>query len=88
MSAEVVSAADVGTSRVSRRARLGDWLEVHGPPGKPSRRGQVLEVIGQGRHVRYRVRWDEKHQSIFYPADGVTVLKPAKRPRGRRSDGI
>ncbi len=51
----------------------GDWLEVGGPPGVPRRRGQILEVLGSAGHVHYRVRWDEEHESLFYPTDGVTI---------------
>lgn len=69
-------------------AHAGDWLEVHGPTGKPSRRGQVVEVLGGPGHERYRVRWDEKHESIFFPPAGVVILpraarSPARRPSGR-----
>lgn len=55
-------------------ARPGDWLQVSGPPGSPGRRGQILEVLGAPGHPHFRVRWDEEHESIFYPADGVVVL--------------
>jgi hypothetical protein len=60
-------------------AQVGDWLDVAGLPGKPPRRGQVLEVLGAPDHVHYRVRWDEQHESIFFPADGVHVIH-SERP--------
>jgi hypothetical protein len=60
-----------GTQRV---ARVGDWLEVAGLPGNASRRGQIVEVLGGPGHVHYRVRWDEQHESVFFPADGVHVI--------------
>ena len=53
--------------------RVGDWLEVAGLPGNASRRGQIIEVLGRPDHVHYRVRWDEQHESLFFPADGVHV---------------
>ena len=56
-------------------ARPGDWLEVHGLPGKPPRRGRVEEVLGRPGHEHYLVRWDERHTSIFFPTDGVTVVR-------------
>jgi len=65
--------------RTHTPARAGDWLEVQGPAGKPSRRGQVVEVLGGPGHVRYRVRWDEKHESIFFPPAGVVILRRAVR---------
>jgi len=59
---------------LSGQVAVGDWIVARGLPGAPPRKGQVLEVIGTGAHERYRVRWDEKHESIFFPADGVGVL--------------
>lgn len=55
--------------------KVGDWIEPRGIHGEPTRRGEIIEVIGEDRHLRYRVRWDEKHESIVYPADGVMVVK-------------
>ena len=63
-------------------ADAGDWLEVQGPAGKPSRRGQVVEVLGRPGHERYRVRWDEKHESIFFPPSGVVILRRAAQAPG------
>ena len=42
--------------------------------GKPSRRGEIIELLGLGEHEHYRVRWDEQHESIVYPADGVIIM--------------
>lgn len=56
------------------KAHVGDWLEARGLPGLPSRRGQIVEVLGRAGHEHFRVRWDERHESIVYPADGVIVL--------------
>jgi hypothetical protein len=56
-------------------ARDGDWVEVDSPGSAPSRRGQIIEVVGVGSHTRYRVRWDESHEGIFYPAAGVRILR-------------
>lgn len=58
-------------------AQPGDWLEVAGLPGKPPRGGQVVEVLGAPGHVHYRVRWDERHESLFFPTEGVHVVHPA-----------
>jgi len=59
--------------------KVGDWIETRGLHGQPARRGEILEVIGKDQHLRYRVRWDEKHESIVYPADGVMVVKGHSR---------
>ena len=58
----------------STKTQVGDWIEARGLPGEPSRRGQITELLGEGAHARYRVRWDERHESIVYPADGVFVI--------------
>jgi Domain of unknown function (DUF1918) len=72
--------------KAEARGRAGDWLEVHGPSGKPSRRGQIIEVLGAAGREHYRVRWDEKHESIHYPADGTVIAKrQASRPARSRS---
>lgn len=58
----------------------GDWLEVHSPGGGPPRRGLILEVIGAKGHEHYRVRWTDEHESIYFPADGATVLPKRDEP--------
>ncbi|RMH78624.1 MAG: DUF1918 domain-containing protein [Actinomyces sp.] len=35
--------------------------------GSPTRRGEVVEVLAEGDHPRYRVRWDDGHESVFTP---------------------
>jgi hypothetical protein len=57
-------------------ARVGDWVQAHGLPGQSSRRGQIVEVLGAAEHEHYRVRWDEQHESLLYPADGVVIIPP------------
>jgi hypothetical protein len=66
-----------------RHARPGDWIEVAVIGGGPPRRGQIVAVLGSGPHEHYRVRWDEQHESIHFPADGSHVV-PAEVavPRG------
>jgi hypothetical protein len=56
-------------------AQVGDWLEARGVHGGAARRGEVVEVLGAPGHEHYRVRWDEQHESIVYPADGVDVVQ-------------
>lgn len=73
----------MATRSEGSRAAAGDWIEARGLPGQSSRRGEIVEVIGQGDHEHYRVRWDERHESILYPADGVIVMEhhPAGQPK-------
>jgi hypothetical protein len=41
------------------------------------RHGRVVEVIGEGEGEHYRVRWQDGHESIYFPgADAHVVTKP------------
>jgi hypothetical protein len=35
------------------------------------RRGVVEEVLRDDPHPRYRIRWNDGHESIYTPADGA-----------------
>lgn len=63
-------------------ARAGDWLEARGIHGESARRGEIIEILGGPGHEHYKVRWDEQHESIVYPADGV-IISPGPGQRGR-----
>ena len=59
---------------MSTTAKVGKWIEVNVIGGGPSRRGQIVEVLGAPGHEHYRVRWDEQHESLHFPAQGTRVL--------------
>jgi hypothetical protein len=40
--------------------------------------GEILEVI-PGQRPHYRVRWEDGHESIYFPGTDATV-RPASRP--------
>jgi Domain of unknown function (DUF1918) len=49
---------------------------------RPSRTGVIEEVVSEGPSARYRVRWDDGHESIYTPAAGaVGPAEPAEQPR-------
>lgn len=54
-------------------ARVGDLVAAHQISGGPARRGRIIEMLGHEGHEHYRVQWDDGHESICYPADGVTI---------------
>jgi hypothetical protein len=56
-------------------AHVGDWIEVNVVGGGPSRRGQITEVLGAAGHEHFRVRWDEAHETVHYPAEGTRLLR-------------
>jgi hypothetical protein len=74
----------MSSHKPTTRAHAGDWIEVRGLPGAPCRAGQILEVLGRLGHERFRVRWDEAHESIFFPTEGAAIVHPPSRKGGRR----
>jgi hypothetical protein len=49
---------------------------------RPPRRGVVEEVLREDPHPRYRIRWDDGHESIYTPAAGaLTRAETAARSR-------
>jgi hypothetical protein len=47
---------------------------VHGHRlGETERLGEILEVFGEPGHERFRVRWDDGHESVFYPGNDATI---------------
>jgi hypothetical protein len=74
----------MANEKTQGRAHVGDWLEERGLHGQPGRRGEIIELLGRDRHHRYRVRWDEQHESIVYPADGVIII-PESHLRARHT---
>lgn len=60
-------------SEAAHEPQPGDVLEAHGIPGAPNRRGVITEVLGEGVHRHYRVKWDEEHESLFFPSEPGTV---------------
>ncbi|HEY1366452.1 MAG TPA: DUF1918 domain-containing protein [Gaiellaceae bacterium] len=52
----------------------GDVIEVTGRRvGETRRSGEILEVLGTPEHPHYRVRWDDGHESVFYPGSDSTI---------------
>jgi hypothetical protein len=74
----------MATKQTTHTAHVGDWIEARGLYGQTARRGQIVELIGRASHERYRVCWDETHESIVYPADGV-VITPRRGRKVRRT---
>ncbi len=64
---------------------VGDRVVVESERvGQAPREGEILEVLGTPSEVHYRVRWQDGHESYFFPSAGsVTIIH--KRPRQGRS---
>jgi hypothetical protein len=66
--------------RQALRASPGDWVVIHRHAvGEQERAGLILEVLGPPGHERFRVRWDEEHESIFYPGADATIRREVLR---------
>ena len=61
--------------------KSGDRVQVESESTeRPPRTGVVEEVVQGTAHPRYRIRWDDGHESIYTPAAGaVGPAEPAKR---------
>jgi hypothetical protein len=58
--------------------RPGDEIVVAGHSvGAAQRTAVILEVLGEPGHERFRVRWEDDHESIFSPGDDAVVRRPA-----------
>jgi Domain of unknown function (DUF1918) len=64
------------TTRVDRihTAEPYDIVKTSGRRvGDAGRTGEIVAVLGEEDHEHYRVRWEDGHESILYPGEGVTV---------------
>ena len=63
--------------------KVGERVAEHArSTARHGRSGEVREVLG-GQIPRYRIRWDDGHESIYTPADGALkgVARAARKPR-------
>jgi Domain of unknown function (DUF1918) len=66
----------------SPRAHAGDLVIAEGHRiGEARRVGEILEVLGGAGHEHYRVRWDDHHESVFYPSSDSTIQTAAPRKK-------
>lgn len=56
-------------------ATVGDRIEIEGTHvGEGRRSGEVIELLGKGDNVHYRVRWQDGHESTFFPGSSAHVI--------------
>ena len=61
-------------SEARHRFRAGEVIALGGHnAGEPARLGEILEVVGEEHHERYRVVWEDGHESILYPGHGARL---------------
>jgi hypothetical protein len=63
------------------KLKVGDRIKVESESTeRPPRSGVVKQVIREARAPRYRIRWDDGHESIYTPAAGaVSRAEPAEK---------
>ena len=68
--------------KTDRQAKSGDVVVVHGHmTGDPGRTGVIVEVLDAASdHEHYLVRWDEEHETLFWPGSDASI-RPASRRR-------
>jgi len=58
------------------KVKPGDEIVVDSEKaGTPLREGHVLEVLEAEYGTRYRVRWDDGHESTIHPVAGTVHIK-------------
>jgi hypothetical protein len=58
-------------------AEIGDLIEITGHSvGDAPRTAEILEVIGEPGREHFRVRWEDGHESIFFPGVDATIRHP------------
>ena len=61
-------------------ARAGDEIVITGHAvGNAPRTAVILEVLGEAGTERFRVRWEDGHESIFFPGADAIVRRPQRR---------
>jgi Domain of unknown function (DUF1918) len=59
------------------RAQVGDELTVKGRHrGDEERHGEIIQVDGPEGAPPYLVRWQDGHDSLFFPASDAEITHP------------
>ncbi|MGH2654286.1 MAG: DUF1918 domain-containing protein [Actinomycetota bacterium] len=60
--------------------KVGDRIIVESETvGSAPREGEILEVIEGEVGVRYRIRWDDGHESLLTPSGGAAQIVPTSQ---------
>lgn len=60
-------------------AQVGDEIVVNARNlGGPVRKGEVLDVRPGAKREHFVVRWEDGHESIFFPGPDAHVVKTKK----------
>ena len=64
-------------------AKIGDRVVVETERTSQTARHGVIEEILQEQPPRFRVQWDDGHESILSPAAGALRVEKARRRKAR-----
>jgi ribosomal protein S6--L-glutamate ligase len=65
-------------------ARPGDEIVITGHAvGSAPRTAVILEVLGEPGRERFRVRWEDDHESIYFPGEDAVIRRPQKKRRAK-----
>lgn len=60
-------------------AEVGDLIRITGHVvGDAPRSAEILEVLGGPGHEHFRVRWEDGHESIYFPGDDAMITRIEK----------
>ena len=60
------------------KALVGDSIRIESDKaGTPPRPGKILEILPASFGTRYRVRWDDGHESTVHPRAGTVAVRHA-----------
>jgi len=59
--------------------KVGDRVEAESESTERPPRAGVVEEVLQGEPSRYRIRWDDGHESIYAPSAGALHLAQAAK---------
>ena len=67
-------------------AEVGDLIVIAGHRvGEAERTAEILEILGEVPNERFRVRWDDGHESVLRPGSDATVQRVTTRPSARKA---
>ena len=69
----------------SKLTKPGDLVVVSGHHvGERERTGEILELLGDAAHRRYRVRWEDGHETTFYPGADAAITHRTRARKEQR----
>lgn len=64
------------------RAVVGDVLVITGHHvGEPQQLAEILEVLGEPGHERFRVRWEDGRETTIYPGSDAVVRHSQRKEK-------